>query len=164
MAITKAQKKEIVEKIEHALKGAKSIVFVNFKGIKVNDQNKLRKSLRELGIGYTVAKKSLASIALKKIGLKGNEPELGREFALAYSVDNLATHREIVDFAKKNKDNMKVMGGVFEGEYIDAAKVLSYASIPPLKTLHAQFVNIINSPIQGFVMALSEIAKTKPQA
>jgi large subunit ribosomal protein L10 len=56
------------------------------------------------------------------------------------------------------------LGGVFEGKFISKADVLAYANIPDQKTLYAQFVNIINSPIQGFVMALNEIAKTKPQA
>ncbi len=83
---------------------------------------------------------------------------------MAFSEDNLASHREISDFQKKNKDNVKIIGGVFEGMYIDAVKVSELASIPPLQTLRAQLVNIINSPIQGFVMALSEIAKSKPQA
>lgn len=164
MAITKAKKKEIVEKLEKGLKGAQSVVFVNFKGIKVNEQTKLRKTLREQGVGFTVAKKTLVSRALDSMKYEGSKPELGTEFALAWSADNLATHREIGNFAKKSKDQMKVVGGVFEGAYVDANKVIELASIPSLKTLHAQFVNLINSPIQRFALVLNEIAKTKPQA
>jgi ribosomal protein L10 len=37
----------------------------------------------------------------------------------------------------------------------------SIALIPSQKTLYAQFVNIINSPIQGFVVALNAIAEKK---
>jgi large subunit ribosomal protein L10 len=164
MAINKAKKKEIVEKLEKSFSGAKSIVFLGVKGIKVNEQNKLRKTLREQGVGYTIAKKTLVGRALDTAKLEGVRPDFLAELAVAYSEDNLATHREISDFQKKNKDNVKIIGGVFEGVYVDAAKVSSLASIPSLQTLRAQFVNIINSPIQGFVMALSEIAKSKPQA
>ncbi|HUD04220.1 MAG TPA: 50S ribosomal protein L10 [Candidatus Paceibacterota bacterium] len=164
MAITKAKKKEIVEKVEKGLKGAQSVVFVNFKGIKVNEMNKFRKALREQGVGYTVAKKTLISRALEAVKYSGTQPDLGTELAVAFSQDNLAAHREINDFAKKNKEQMKIMGGVFEGAYVDAMKVVSLASIPSQKTLYAQFVNVINSPIQGLAVALSEIAKAKPQA
>ena len=164
MAINKAKKKEIVEKLEKSFSHAKSIVFLGVKGIKVNEQNKLRKTLREQGIGFTIAKKTLVGRALDNAKISGNKPEFLAELAVAYSEDNLASHREISDFQKKNKDNVKIFAGVFEGEYIDALKVSALASIPPMKTLQAQFVNIINSPIQGFVMALSEIAKSKPQA
>ena len=39
--------------------------------------------------------------------------------------------------------------------------MISIASIPTLQVLYGQFVNLINSPIQGFAMVLSEIAKQK---
>ena len=164
MATNKAQKKEIVEKLEKAFKGAKSVVFLGVKGIKVNDQNKLRKTLREDNVGYTVAKKTLVGRALDQAKFEGARPIFASELAVAWSADNLATHRQIADFQKKNKDNVKIIGGVFEGAYVDAMKVSSLASIPTREVLYAQLVNLLNSPIQGFVMALSEIAKGKPQA
>ncbi len=163
MAINKAKKKEIMEKLEKSFSEAKSMVFLGVKGIKVNEQNKLRKTLREQGVGYTIAKKTLVGRALDKTKISGVKPEFISELSVAFSEDNLASHREISDFQKKNKENVKIIGGVFEGMYIDAAKVSELASIPPLKTLQAQLVNLLNSPIQGFVMALSEIAKSKPQ-
>ncbi len=164
MAINKAKKKEIVEKLEKSFSHAKSIVFLGVKGIKVNEQNKLRKKLRDEKVGFTIAKKTLVGRALDKAKFSGAKPEFTAELAVAFSEDNLASHREISDFQKKNKENVKIIGGVFDGVYVDAVKVAELASIPSLHTLHAQLVNLLNSPIQGFVMALSEIAKSKPQA
>ena len=164
MAINKEKKKEIVEKLDKAFKGAQSVVFLGVKGIKVNDQNKLRKNLREQKVGYTIARKTLVGRALDQVKFAGARPDFASELAVAWSADNLATHRQIADFQKKNKDNVKIIGGVFEGAYVDALKVASLASIPTREVLYAQLVNLLNSPIQGFVMALSEIAKGKPQA
>lgn len=161
MAITKQKKGEILKKLEEAFKGSKSLVFVNFKGIKVNEQTKFKKVLREKEVGYTVAKKTLVSIALDKSNLSGDKPDLGMELAVAWSGDNLSSHREIGSFAMKNKEQMKIIGGVFEGQYISAERVKYLALIPSVEILRAQFVNLINSPIQGFVMALNEIAKKK---
>jgi ribosomal protein L10 len=69
--------------------------------------------------------------------------------------------REVYEFQKKYKNSISILGGVFEGKFMDMEAMVSVAQIPGLKTLQAQFVNLINSPIQGFVMALSEIAKKK---
>jgi ribosomal protein L10 len=39
--------------------------------------------------------------------------------------------------------------------------MMAIALIPSQQTLYAQFVNVINSPIQGLVVALSKIAEKK---
>jgi large subunit ribosomal protein L10 len=163
MAISKDKKKVILEGLRTVIKDASTIVFVNFKGLKVNDAVKLRKDLKKQGVGYTVAKKTLMGIALGEQKVEGVQPELAGEVAIAYSKDQIAPAREIYEFAKKNKGVMTIIGGVFDGKFVDANKMISIASIPSMQTLRAQFVNLINSPIQGFVMAASEIAKKQQQ-
>ncbi|MBI2474578.1 MAG: 50S ribosomal protein L10, partial [Candidatus Taylorbacteria bacterium] len=64
-------------------------------------------------------------------------------------------------FAKKLEKGLKLIGGIFEGKYMDREAITSIALIPSRKTLEAQFVNLINSPIQRFVVALNEVAKKK---
>ncbi len=161
MPINRQKKSEILAGLEASLKDAKSVVFVNFKGLKVNDANKLRRQLDKEKVGYTVAKKTLISKVLDARGFTGEKPALDGEVAIAYSEDLLAAPREIHSFAKTNKGTMSVLGGIFDGAYAGKDKVLQLASIPPMQTLRAQFVNLINSPIQRFVIAASEIAKKK---
>jgi len=161
MAISKAKKKEILENLKSIFADSSSVVFVNFKGLKVNDAVKLRRQLISQEVGYMVSKKTLMGLALNEKKPDGTQPELIGEVAIAYGKDLLAPAREIYEFQKKNKESMSIIGGIFDGAFIDAEKVISIASIPPLKTLRAQFVNIINSPIQGFAMAVNEIAKKK---
>lgn len=161
MPINRQKKTEIVAGLESSLKNAKSVVFVNFKGLKVNDANKLRRALDKEKVGYTVAKKTLVNRVIDARGFTGEKPTLTGEVAIAYSEDLLAAPREIYSFAKANKESMSIIGGIFDGVYAGKDKVLSLALIPPMNTLRAQFVNLINSPIQRFVMATSEIAKKK---
>ncbi len=161
MARNKENKKEIVKKLKEAVKDAKSLVFVNFHGLKVSQVSELRRNLRKEGIGYFVAKKTLIKKALEGEPVKGELPELGGEVALAYGVDILAPSREVYQFQKKNKESISILGGIFDGEYKDKEGMISIAEIPTTPVLYGQFVNLINSPIQGFVMVLSEIAKQK---
>ena len=53
------------------------------------------------------------------------------------------------------------MGGIFEGRFMDAAEMNEVATIPPVDVLRGMFANVINSPIQGLVVALNGIAEKK---
>ena len=93
--------------------------------------------------------------------VSGTMPALEGEVALAYGKDIVAPAREIYAFQKEYKDTIKIIGGVFEGAFADKDLMISIAAIPPLKTLYGMFANVINSPIQGLVIGLNEIAKKK---
>jgi large subunit ribosomal protein L10 len=161
MPITKAIKKELVEKITEAIKSSKSVVFVNFQHLIVADDMAMRRALRKEGVGYLVVRKTLAKIAFKEAGITGDMPEIVGELAMVYGDDLTAPARELYSFQKKYKDNVKIVGGIFEGKYMSLEEMVAVAAIPSQKTLYAQFVNLINSPIQRFAVVLSEIAKTK---
>jgi len=161
MARTKADKKEIVEKLKKIMTGAKSLVFVNMHGLKVADANALRRKLKSEKVGFFVAKKTLTTIALKDNKYSGTLPELVGEFGMAYGTDLIDPAREVYEFQKKLKDQVNIVGGVFENKYMSKEEMMGIALIPPLKTLQGMFVNLINSPIQGLVMALDQIGKKK---
>lgn len=161
MARTKTQKKEIINHLSDIASGAKSIVFVSFKGLKVNDTVNIRRKLRADGVGFFVSKKSLTRKALADRKYTGQMPELIGEVGIAYGSDLIAPARGVYEFQKKFKDNLKILGGVFENGYMSQAEMLSIATIPGTKTLQAMFLNVINSPIQGLVVALDQVAKKK---
>lgn len=161
MARTKTQKKEIIEKVSTLMDSAKSIVFVNIHGLKIDGATKMRRALKSEQVGFFVAKKSLTSLALAKKKYAGTAPELVGEFGFAYGTDLVAPARGVYEFQKKNKDQVAIIGGVFENKYMTKDEMVAIASIPPLPVLQGMFLNVINSPIQGFVMALSEIGKKR---
>ena len=161
MPITLDKKKELVVSLEKALKGAKSVVFVKFDKLKVADVNFLRRGLQAQEVGYQVAKKTLLKRALSTQSIEGDLPEIPGQVAIAYSTDLLAPAREVFEFQKKHKENISIVGGVFEGKYMSEGEMMSIATIPPLQTLRAMFVNLINSPIQRFAVVLDQIAQTK---
>ena len=162
MAISKDKKREIIAKLGDALKEASSVVFVGFSKLTVKDASKMRKELSQAGVRYFVAKKTLLRLALKQQGYEGQAPELPGEVAIAWTVDDVtAPARGVYEFGKKLKGALALLGGVFEGALIDAEKMTAIATIPPLFVLRGMFVNVINSPIQGLVMALDQISKKK---
>lgn len=165
MAITKEKKGEFVEKLSNALKSAKSVVFVNFHGLKVSDATALRRALKKEGVTYTVTKKTLTKRVLDAESasgrIEGEAPNLEGELALAYGEDEIAPARGIREFAKKLPEALSIIGGVFGGRYMSKSEMEEIASIPSLEVLRGKFVNIINSPIQRLAIALNEISKIK---
>ncbi len=159
MAITKAKKQDILTKLEAIKKEADSIVFVKFKGVTVKDTTAMRRKMREVGVGYFVAKKTL----MKRVftGYEGTMPELEGEIAVAYSTDAILPAQNVKEFATKFKDNIAIVGGVFQGVFKNKEEMTEIASIPPLQTLRGMFAQLLNSPRQRFAVVLDKVAGTK---
>ena len=160
MAITKVKKQEVIAKLQDAVTDAASVVFVHFKGLTMEDTSAMRRALKGDGVQYFVAKKTLIRHALADKGYKGTMPELPGEIAIAWSKeDPTLAARNVYEHGKKHKDGLTIVGGVFENEYQDAVAMNEIATIPPLHVLRGMFVNVLNSPIQGLVIALNQIAE-----
>jgi large subunit ribosomal protein L10 len=161
--ITKDKKKEIMARLSDVFGNVKSLVFVNFHGLNVATTSEMRRALRGADVQYFVTKKSLVKRALGENTFDGTAPDMPGELALAWSEDLIAPAREIYSFQKKNPDNVKIVGGIFEGKFMNQVEMMEIATIPALPVLHGKFVNIINSPIQRFVIGLGAIAAKKSE-
>ena len=161
MAVSKNKKQEITEKVKGIVSDAGSMVFVNFHGLSITDEQAMRSKLKEENVGYYVAKKTLIQRVLDDAGIEGSCPAFEGELALAYGEDAVAPAREVYNFAKGSDGHVTIRGGVFEGAFKDAAEMTVIASIPSMQVLRGMFVNVINSPIQGLAVALQAIADKK---
>jgi len=164
MALHKEKKSEIIEKVKNIVTTSASVVFVNFHGLPVSEATAMRRTLAERGVGYVVAKKTLVHRALtdaKQKKLTGDEPSLPGELALAFGGDPVTPASSVAEFAKTFKDKITIIGGIFDNVFKSKEEMTEIAAIPSLTVLRGMFVNVINSPIQGFVVALHEIANSK---
>ena len=171
MALTKEQKTEILEGMINDMKDAKSVVFADFQGVSVKDFQDLRAKLREAGVKFQVAKKTLIRLAAKDQGFEEIPAEvLEGPVGAAFSMeDEVIAAKLIFDFGKKN-ENLKLRGAIFEGRILSIAETKQLAQIPGKDELIGKFIYLIKSPITGFhgvlnntlagfVRALDAIAK-----
>ncbi len=161
MAITKEKKGSILKRLNDVFKDSQSVVFVNFHGLTSNDVNEVRSALNKEKVTYLVAKKSLVRKALGDAKIAGEQPAFDGELGVVYGADAIAPARGVYAFQKKLEEKISILGGIFEGKFADKEQMTVVAQIPSVQTLHAQFVNLINSPIQGLVISLSKIAEKK---
>jgi large subunit ribosomal protein L10 len=161
MPITLAKKKELVTNLEKSLKDAQSVVFVKFDKLKVADVNSLRRSLQKENIGYSVSKKTLLKRVFAGKSIEGTMPDMLGQVAVAYGADLLAPAREVYAFSKTHKENISILGGIFEGKYIDKAMMESIANIPPREVLLAQIAYLLKSPLQRLAIGINAVAAQK---
>ncbi len=164
MAISKDKKSAILLKLAGAFAEAKAIAFVGFNKLTVKEISNVRKELSKEGVRYYVAKKTLIRKVLVSQGYTGEIPELPGEVAVAWTAnadDTTAPARTIYEHGKKLKGAIALLVGVFAGAFSDKQQMTAIATIPPIPVLRGMFVNVINSPIQRFAIAMSEVAKTK---
>lgn len=163
MAKTKQQKQEILARLSDALRKDNSSALVHFKGVSVAEESAMRRSLREQGLAYFVAKKTLIKRVLAGIGF--NAPELDGEVAVIYNTtgeDSTAPARIAHEYATKfGEARFTLLAGIFESKMQDKAGITEIATIPSMDVLRGMFANVLNSPMQRFAVALSEVAKTK---
>ena len=158
--LQKSKKEEMIKGLETAIKDSKSLVFVNFHGLKVSDETVLRRELRAGGVGYKVSRKTLLARALKGKA-EGEVPELAGEVAIAYSKDEIASPREVYNFQKTHKGLLNIVGGIFEGKFVNGAYMTELAMIPSREVLLSKLAFLLKSPMQRLAIAVGEIAKKR---
>ena len=150
------EKKQIVADIEENLKGAAAGVLVDYKGITVEDDTKLRKQLREAGVHYGVYKNTLIRFAFNEVGFSALDDVLNGTTALAYSEDLVASAKILCDFAKDH-ENFTVKAGFIEGDTLDAAGVQALAKLPGREQLLSMLCSALNGNIRGLAVVLNAV-------
>lgn len=163
-------KKEVVAELVEKIKKAQSVVFVDYQGIKVNEETALRKQMRESGAEYLVAKNRLFKIALKESGVEDSFDEVlegTTAFAFGYA-DPVAPAKAVFDLAKAKakakQDVFKIKGGYLTGKKVSVAEVEELAKLPSRDQLLSMLLNSMLGPVRKLAYATVEIADKKEAA
>ncbi|MDE7253412.1 MAG: 50S ribosomal protein L10 [Acetatifactor sp.] len=152
-------KQPIVEEISANIKDAQSVVLVDYRGLTVEQDTQLRKSLREAGVTYKVYKNTYMTRAFKGTDFEALAPYLEGPSAVAISTeDATAPARVLSEFAKK-ADKLEIKGGVVEGTVYDAKGMARIASIPSREVLISKLLGSLQSPITNFARVMNQLAE-----
>lgn len=155
-----AQKQQFVADLAEKLKNAAGGVLVDYKGISVEDDTKLRKELREANVDYFVVKNTLLKRACDVAGLSGLDEVLTGTTAIALSNEDIIVAPKILFKQSEGSDGkFSIKSGFVDGQVISKEEVEAYAKLPSKETLLSQLVFMLQSPIQRFAIAINEIAK-----
>jgi large subunit ribosomal protein L10 len=158
-------KKAKVEAITEQLKNAAAAVIVDYKGITVADDTKLRKELREAGVTYFVEKNSILRFALKEAGIEGFENVLEGTTAIALSSeDQTAPARVLGKYAEESNGKFSIKAGFIGEDIYDEAGVMALSKIPSREVLLAQLVGSLQGPIQKLAALLKAVSEKDGEA
>ena len=152
-------KKPIVDEIAETIKDAKTLVLVDYRGLTVEQDTRLRKQLREAGVNYKVYKNTFMNFAFKGTDYEGLSNLLEGPSAMATcDTEATAAARVICKFAKEGPA-LEVKGGVIEGTVYDAAGIQQISAIPSREELLSKLLGSIQSPITNFARCMKQLAE-----
>lgn len=143
--------KDLTEKI----KASKSVVFVDYRGVKTNEINDLKGRLKKEGTNLTVVKKKLVDLSLKNAKIEIDIKSFEGQLAVTVSDnDEVAPARVLSKFAKEN-ESLKILGGVLGTKGMSSKEVSDLAKLPSKEELIAKVVGTIKAPLSGLVNVLN---------
>lgn len=156
MPKTRAQKEAAVSELSQVIKAGKAAVFADFQGMTVQAVSSLRKKLRAEQVDYIVAKKTLMSRAAKKAGYEIDFRTMSGMLGVAVTKgDEMAPARIIGEVANKKDAMIKLVGGIFEGNFVDQEFVVKLSKLPSKPQLLTQLLWVLNGPTGAFVRLLN---------
>ncbi len=161
-------KVQAVAELAERIKRAQSIVLVDYQGINVKDETKLRKSLRESGGEYLVAKNRLFKIALKEAGVEDSFDDiLEGTTAFAFGYDDVVAPAKVMNEVSKANAKAKIFnikGGYLTGKRVSEAEVVALASLPSREQLLSMVLNGMLGPVRKLAYGLVAVADKKEAA
>ncbi|MBQ8825031.1 MAG: 50S ribosomal protein L10 [Ruminococcus sp.] len=156
-------KKAKVAALTETLQSCVSFVLVDYKGITVEEDTKLRKELREAGVQYTVEKNSMLRFAFKNMGIDAFDDVLHGTTAVAMSTSDQTAPARILGKFAESKETFNLKAGYVEGTAYDTAGVMALSKIPSKEVLLAQLVGSLQGPIQKLAATLQALADSKSE-
>lgn len=151
-------KQATVKEIEDKIKNAKSLVFVNYKGLNTQEDAELRRKFREADVVYNVYKNNLVRIALNNLGITALDDQLNGTLSVAFSNQDEVAAAKIIKDAKF-KDKMSSEFGLIGNQVLSQAEVVRLASLPNKETLIAQLMGLINSGARGIATVVNAVPR-----
>lgn len=154
------KKQEQVDALKAHIEKSVAGVLVDYRGITVAQDTKLRKDLREAGVHYAVIKNNIMRRAAKDAGMEALAESMTGTTAFALSEeDPIAAAKILQKFAEESKGKFSIKAGFMENEILDAAGVERVAKLPGKTELLTMLCMALNGNIRGLAVALNAIVE-----
>ena len=159
-ASTREGKSALIGTVKSKFDKMSSAVFLDYKGMTVEQATTLRAQFRKAGVEYKVVKNTLVKQAIKDTPYaKKLDDILVGMTGIAWCYEDPSAAAKVVKQYKKDAgdagEKLKVKGGLIEGEVLDAKRVENeLATMPGKDELRATLLATFQAPLQQFVALL----------
>ena len=159
-----AMKEAKVNELADSIKNSKLVLLVDYRGITVADDTKLRKDLREANGEIKVIKNNIIKRALDSNKETGLDDVLeGPTAVVSAKEDYLQPLKAIYKFTKEH-ENYKIKGGIIEGKVMTADEIITIAKLPSRQELLAKLAGALLGNITKLAVALDQVKAQKENA
>ena len=160
MSLNRNEKAAVITDVGRQAARAQTLALAEYRGLTVENLNKLRVDARSKGVYLHVLKNTLARRAVAGTPFEVAQGAMVGPLIYGFSEDAVAAAKVIADFAKTN-DKLVIKGGAYAGKALNADGVKALASIPSREVLIAQVAGLLKSPIQRMAGVLAAVAEKK---
>lgn len=156
-------KQQVVTEIADKLRGSKSTIVVDYRGLTVSEVTELRKNLREAGVEFKVYKNSLTRRAAESAEMAELNEFLTGPNAIAFSNEDVVAPAKVLnDFATKH-EALEIKAGVIEGKLVTLDEVKAIATLPSREGLLSMLLSVLQAPIRNLALATKAVAEQKEE-
>ena len=157
-----AAKKQHVEELTSALKGATTYVFVATRGLTVAQDTEMRAELRKAGVKFEVIKNTVLRRVFADLGFEGLDDLFKGPTAVGYSDDIIAPAKVLAKYAE-DIEPMEIKGGIIDGKVASVNEVIALSKVPDPATLQTQVAYSLLFPFTKLAMLVKAVAEKKQE-
>ncbi|AWN61580.1 50S ribosomal protein L10 [Streptococcus sobrinus] len=158
-----AKKAELVEAVAEKMKAAASIVVVDSRGLTVEQDTNLRRSLRDAGVELKVIKNSILSRAAEKAGLDDMKDLFVGPSAVAFSNEDVVAPAKIINDFAKEAEALEIKGGAVEGAVSSVEEIKALAALPNREGMLSMLLSVLQAPVRNVAYAVKAVADSKDE-
>lgn len=143
-----------VDELVELLKGAKSVILNDYKGLDVAAISKLRRECYENNITFRVIKNTLALRAFESMGIEGMNEFLSGPTAFAVSDEEEVLPAQILKKFADEHELPRFKGALVNGRILGEKKTAAFASLPGKTELQTKLVGTLQNPVRGLINCL----------
>ena len=153
------KKQEVVKEIRQKIEKAKSVVLVNARGLTVEQDTALRKTLRQAGIDYKVYKNTMLNFAIQGTSSEGLAEYLAGPTTVAFSYEDATIAASLLSKQFKAMPKLEFKAGMIDGVIYNADGLKIVAEIPSKEVLLSRLLGSLKPPMASFARVINAIAE-----
>ena len=154
-----AKKAEQVDAVAEKMKAAASIVVVDSRGLTVEQDTVLRRTLRENGVEFKVIKNSILTRAAEKAGIDEMKDLFVGPSAVAFSNEDVIAPAKVISEFAKTAEALEIKGGVVDGKFTSVEEVNALASLPNKEGMLSMLLSVLQAPVRNVAYAVKAVAE-----
>jgi len=156
---TRQDKDRTIGELQDKFGQCQNALLVGFQGLKVGDDERLRRELRQALLSYYVVKNTLAIRAAKGTPIEQISESFVGNTAIALSEKDPVTLAKVLSKWAKESAAFTFKAGVVEGRVIALNEIEGLSNLPSKEELISKVMFLINSGAQRMAVATAGVAR-----